>query len=47
MSQPCLNSATCYLNNILPSGYQCECQSGYSGTNCQNDQRICKENTCW
>jgi len=47
MSQPCLNAATCYPNNQLPLGYECQCQSGYTGENCQNDERICKENTCW
>jgi len=47
MSQPCLNAATCYPNNTLSLGYECQCQSGYTGQNCQNDERICKQNTCW
>ncbi len=49
MSQPCLNAATCYSNNILPWGYkcQCQCQTGYAKQNYQNDERICKDNTYW
>ena len=47
VAQPCLNAATCYPNATLPLGYECACLSGYSGGNCQHDERICKESTCW
>jgi len=47
MSQPCLNAATCFPNNTLPLGYECQCQTGYAGENCQTDERICKDDTCW
>lgn len=47
MSQPCQNAATCFPNNTLPYGYRCNCHEGYSGYNCENDERVCTENTCW
>jgi hypothetical protein len=47
MSQPCLNAATCFPNNTLPYGYLCDCQTGYTGYDCQYDDRACMENTCW
>jgi hypothetical protein len=47
MSQPCLNAATCFPNNTLPAGYSCNCQSGYTGYDCEYDNRACTENTCW
>ncbi|CAF4794037.1 unnamed protein product [Rotaria sp. Silwood1] len=46
MLQPCLNAATCFPNNTLSLKYHCQCQSGYTGRDCENDQRICRENTC-
>jgi len=42
MSQPCLNLATCHINASLPLGYICSCVSGFSGVNCQIDQRSCR-----
>jgi len=47
MSNPCLNNGTCYPKDELRSKYGCNCSSGYSGDNCENDNRICKSNTCW
>ena len=47
MAQPCLNAATCYQNRGIPAGYQCSCQTGYTGDLCQNDERPCQEDTCW
>lgn len=32
-SDPCQNNAVC--TNLLGPGYQCECQPGYNGTNCE------------
>jgi hypothetical protein len=42
MSQPCLNLATCYPNISVPLGYICACVIGFSGVNCQVDQRTCR-----
>jgi len=42
MVQPCLNLATCYQNISLPLGYTCLCVSGYSGVNCEVDERVCR-----
>ncbi|CAF4129567.1 unnamed protein product, partial [Adineta steineri] len=47
MSQPCLNAATCFSDLTVPVGYRCGCQTGYTGSTCQNDERICKDDTCW
>lgn len=47
MAQPCLNDATCFENRNISLGYECNCQDGFTGENCQNDHRICKEDTCW
>jgi hypothetical protein len=42
MAQPCLNLATCFANNSLPQGYACSCVSGFSGENCEVDNRACR-----
>jgi len=47
MSQPCLNSGTCFPNNTFEWGYNCHCLGGYNGTNCENDQQPCKPLTCF
>jgi hypothetical protein len=47
MSQPCLNAATCIPDRTLQYGYYCLCQIGYTGYDCQYDERACMENTCW
>ncbi|CAF3746170.1 unnamed protein product [Adineta steineri] len=47
MSQPCLNAATCFPDLTVPVGYRCGCQTGYTGSTCENDERICKDDTCW
>ncbi|CAF1158716.1 unnamed protein product [Adineta steineri] len=47
MSQPCLNAATCFPDATVPLGYRCGCQTGFTGSTCENDERICKDNTCW
>ncbi|CAF1017747.1 unnamed protein product [Didymodactylos carnosus] len=47
MSHPCQNDASCFPNNTLPLYYTCNCIYGYTGYDCQNDERPCKENTCW
>lgn len=38
-SQPCLNNGQCFP--IDTSSYQCKCASGYDGTNCELDARVC------
>ncbi len=43
----CKNNGTCYSNNTFPQNYYCNCSSGYSGYDCENDDRTCKTNTCW
>jgi hypothetical protein len=40
--QPCFNLATCYPNASLPLGYACSCVSGFSGVNCEVDNRACR-----
>jgi hypothetical protein len=47
MSQPCLNAATCFPNNTIPAGYICQCQTGFTGYNCQNNENACFEGACW
>jgi hypothetical protein len=47
MLRPCQNSATCINTNLTLLGYICSCPSGYSGTECQFDNRPCQPNTCW
>ncbi|CAF2539151.1 unnamed protein product [Rotaria sp. Silwood2] len=42
MTQPCMNLATCYPNVSLPLGYVCSCVLGYSGVNCDVDERVCR-----
>lgn len=44
---PCLNGGTCYSNAKLSLGYSCSCASGFSGDDCDVDDRVCTENTCW
>jgi hypothetical protein len=45
--QPCYNSGTCQNNQSLPVGYQCSCQQGFDGSQCQDDNRPCKDSRCW
>jgi hypothetical protein len=47
MSKPCLNGGTCYSDDTLPLEHGCHCPLGYSGDDCDYDERICKDNTCW
>jgi hypothetical protein len=47
MSKPCLNSGTCIENDTIQQGYSCQCQWGFNGSNCQDDQRPCKPYTCF
>lgn len=42
MSQPCQNLASCYANVTFPLGYTCTCTPGYSGFNCEIDERTCR-----
>nr|XP_039265795.1 uncharacterized protein LOC120341371 [Styela clava] len=43
-SEPCQNGGTC--NHLSSTEYQCECQPGYTGTNCQTDINECESNPC-
>ncbi|CAF2683712.1 unnamed protein product [Rotaria sp. Silwood2] len=45
--QPCENQGICCFNETLSLPYICKCPLGYSGYNCEHDNRICKNNTCW
>ncbi|CAF0759798.1 unnamed protein product [Adineta ricciae] len=46
--EPCENNAECISNSSYPLGYHCQCLSDeYSGYNCENDNRDCKNDTCW
>jgi len=38
-SQPCLNGGQCVQTDV--SSYQCQCQTGFDGTTCELDARIC------
>ena len=43
----CSNHGTCASDGILPDGYICQCSVDYDGQNCEIDNRVCKNNTCW
>jgi hypothetical protein len=48
IAKPCLNNGTCHVNKSLQLQYSCQCPSAeYSGYNCEYDNRVCKDNTCW
>ncbi|XP_051935151.1 protein jagged-1 isoform X2 [Hippocampus zosterae] len=42
--QPCKNSGTC--TNTEPNEYQCECQDGFRGRNCDIVERACVSSPC-
>ncbi|UJR32304.1 hypothetical protein I4U23_019768 [Adineta vaga] len=45
--EPCENYGICISNKSLPLEYSCQCLSDeYSGYNCENDNRLCKNGTC-
>jgi hypothetical protein len=46
MLEPCQNSGTC-INDNTDLGYTCLCLSGFDGTECEIDNRICQSDTCW
>jgi hypothetical protein len=45
--KPCSPYGFCRPNNTLQSVYTCQCPDGYSGHNCESDDRVCKSSTCW
>lgn len=47
LNQPCLNSGSCLLNTSHARGYDCKCQGGFGGINCEDDQRPCQPFTCF
>jgi len=47
MLTPCQNDGTCVNDNTTLIGYICLCPSGFDGTECQNDNRVCQPDTCW
>ncbi len=47
ITNPCLNGGVCYSDSSLSAGYFCQCPSGYSGYDCEDDDRVCTGNTCW
>ncbi|XP_030621050.1 protein jagged-1b [Chanos chanos] len=42
--QPCKNGGTC--SNTEPNEYQCECQEGFSGRNCDIVEHACLSSPC-
>ncbi|KAG7486914.1 jagged-1a-like isoform X1 [Solea senegalensis] len=42
--RPCLNGGTC--SNTGPDKYQCSCQEGFSGVNCQRADHVCVSHPC-
>ena len=44
---PCQNEGTCVNDKTLLTGYQCQCSIGFIGSECQEDTRPCKPNTCF
>ncbi|CAF1545997.1 unnamed protein product [Adineta ricciae] len=44
---PCRNSGSCFNDNTTVDTYLCQCLQGFDGSECQNDRRICKLNTCF
>ncbi len=47
MLQPCQNDGSCFNNDTIPYGFNCLCLSGFSGAQCEFDDRPCKPDTCW
>ncbi|UJR34697.1 hypothetical protein I4U23_027474 [Adineta vaga] len=46
-SNPCQNNGTCInINNTNILHFNCSCLSGYNGTYCEFDHRLCKPYTC-
>ena len=45
--QPCQQESTCNHSNQFTHGYVCQCLPGFSGYNCEQDNRPCKPETCW
>ena len=47
---PCQNGAICSESgtnsSVMPAEYNCECPSGYNGTNCEEDINECEVNPC-
>ncbi|CAF1577516.1 unnamed protein product, partial [Adineta ricciae] len=43
---PCQNNGTCINGNKTINEYSCVCLSGFNGTQCEVDNRLCKPNTC-
>ncbi|CAF4463060.1 unnamed protein product, partial [Adineta steineri] len=46
MITPCENQGTCRNYKMTTYGYICSCSSGFNGTHCELDQRICKPHLC-
>ena len=47
ITNPCYNGGVCSSNQTLSLGYSCQCPSGFSGDDCESDNRVCTDNTCW
>ncbi len=45
VSQPCQNAHSCYDNQSGP-GYECLCNSGFTGIHCESNINECQSNPC-
>ncbi|CAF0849493.1 unnamed protein product [Adineta steineri] len=46
LATSCENDGTCINNKMATYGYICLCLSGFNGTHCELDHRICKPHLC-
>ncbi len=44
--KPCRNSGNCTNDPNILRSYSCMCKSGFDGTKCEYDIRLCASNTC-
>ena len=44
--QPCESSGNCTNDNSAAYGYTCVCRAGFTGSQCEQDHRPCKPDSC-
>ena len=47
LMDPCQNDGTCFNDNTTLLGFLCLCPPNIAGVECENDYRICQNDTCW